>query len=137
MDDENILDQKIKEIENIKIETKKKDDERNSIKKEVDSKIKEKENLQNQIAGLEEKKKTKLEKLEKIKSIISGDENFIPDFDIKPEEVFKYIPKTPADGLKDIENSLEDLKDLLNIENKKKIVIYIYKNFRLKIILFY
>jgi len=122
MDNIDIVNQKIQEIEKLKIEIKKREDERLNIKNEVEAKKKEKESLENQIKELEHKRKDKINKLEKIKSLISGDENANQDFDIKPEEIFKYIPITPLDGIKEIENSLEELRDILNPENQIKSV---------------
>ncbi len=119
MDNIDIVNQKIQEIEQLKSEIKKKEEERSNIKNEVESKKKEKESLEAEIEELEYKRKEKLKKLEKIKSIISGDDNKYHDFDIKPEEVFKYIPTTPLEGIKQIENSLEELKEVLNYDNKK------------------
>lgn len=117
------INSKLKDIESLQAKIKNKEEERTKIKSEVELKQKEKEVLEKQIKELENKRKNKLEKLEKIKAIISGDENVIPDFEIKPEEVFKYIPPTPLEGIKEIENCLEELRDILNYENKKKAVI--------------
>ena len=69
-------------------------------------------------------------KLEKIRSIISGDEYVIPDFDIKPEEILNEIPSNPREGLMEIENSdwkkqmkqMFDIQDIIG-KNKSRIKI--------------
>lgn len=121
MEDNNIF----KEIDILKIQIEEKERERNDIKNEVDNKLKERESLEKEIFELEEKKKHKEMKLEKIKSIISGDDYVIPDFDIKPEEILTEIPSNPREGLLQIEKGLEELRDVLNYENiqKKSVII--------------
>ena len=116
MEENNIF----KEIDNLKCQIEEKERERNDIKNEVDNKLKERESLEKVIFELEEKKKHKEMKLEKIRSIISGDEYVIPDFDIKPEEILNEIPSNPREGLMEIEKGLEELRDVLNYENIKK-----------------
>jgi septal ring factor EnvC (AmiA/AmiB activator) len=118
-----IVNEKHKEIERLQKEIKLKELDRSDLKKEVDNKINEKKSLENQITELEKKKQEKANKLEAIKATISGDRNANIDFEIKPEEVFKYIPATPLEGIREIENSLEELRDILNYESEKKTVI--------------
>lgn len=117
-----IVNEKHQEIENLQKEIKLKEQERLELKKEVDNKLNEKKSLENQINELEKKKIEKANKLETIKATISGERNPNIDFEIKPEEVFKYIPATPLEGIREIENSLEELRDILNYENEKKTV---------------
>lgn len=129
---DDIVNEKHQEIEKLQKEIKLKEQERLELKKEVDNKINEKKSLENQIKELEEKKIDKANKLEAIKATISGDRNANIDFEIKPEEVLKYIPTTPLEGIREIENSLEELRDILNYDNKKKTVIITFNSFRLK-----
>jgi len=139
---DDIVNEKLKEIERLQKEIKLKEQDRSDLKKEVDNKINEKKSLENQITELEKKKQEKANKLEAIKATISGDRNANIDFEIKPEEVFKYIPATPLEGIREIESSLEELRDILNYESekktviKKKFIIFLY-NFRLKRIHFW
>jgi hypothetical protein len=114
-----------KEIDDLKSRIEQKEIQRNEIKNEVDNKLKERESLEKVIFELEEKKKHKQMKLEKIKSIISGDEYVISDFDIKLEDVLNYIPSNPREGLLEVEKGLEELRDVLNYENSKKKLVKI------------
>ena len=132
-----IVNEKHQEIEKLQKEIKLKEEERLEVKKEVDNKINEKKSLEHQINDLEKKKQEKANKLEAIKATISGDRNANIDFEIKPEEVFKYIPYTPLEGIREIEKSLEELRDILNYDNKKKTVILFILFFKIFLKLFY
>ncbi len=120
---DDIINEKQQEVEKLQKEIKKKEKERLDYKKEVENKENEKKSLENQIIELEKKKQDKAYKLESIKATISGERNANIDFEIKDEEVFKYIPTTPLEGIREIENSLEELREILNYDNKKKTVI--------------
>jgi hypothetical protein len=106
-------------------------------KENIIMKQKELEDIINQIKYIkldrenleEEKKKLEKEKEEKriyIESLkIIENENDIPDSELKIEEILKFRPKNTNEGLKEFERNLEEIKELLNQNDQKKITVKI------------
>jgi hypothetical protein len=121
------------------------------IREEIILREKEIEDVSNKIEKIrEEKENLELEKKklveEKDKHINNKgssnkfeDEIDIPDSELKIEEIIKFRPKDTNEGLKEIERNLEEIKELLNQNDSKKISVNIinYSYYRTNISFFY
>ncbi len=129
---ENIIDIKIEEIDKIKEELEKRENFIINLKEKINEQDKEKKKIIKDIELLEIKREKKLAKLEKLKTFFGYNEENnkikieeensnsqieLEEFEIKREDFYNFIPNSPYEGLKEIQKSLEELKENLNEEN--------------------
>jgi hypothetical protein len=73
---------------------------------------------------LQEKNMELRERLDQAARINKGESNVVPDFKIVPEEIINFLPLTPIEGIKKINENLVELRDILRnqstIKNDKK-----------------